>query len=394
MSAGYVSAMLSVVRKELLDIARDHRTLAMAVLFTPLLFPVMMLGMSSLGEMRIRTQLESELELPVIGAERAPNLVGFLASQRIRAVDPPDDVAAAIAGEEIDVALEIGESFADDWRAGRPAPVDIISDATRRNAEIPVQRVRGALRAYGEQMGALRLMARGIDPSITRPLGVGHRDLATEEASRGMVLSMLLPYLLIFGSFVGGSYLVLDATAGERERQSLEPLLATPASRGAIVSGKMIAACLLGLVSLLLTLLALKASAQLGDAASMLDVSFGAMLRMLVVLVPMLFIGTALLSLLAASAKSMKEAQSHLTWLILLPMIPTFVLMINPIRTEMWQFAVPFLAQNQMLLKIIRAEAIDPVTWAVYLGAGFGLAALLWLGAVARYRQEKLAVST
>ena len=84
MSAGYVSAMLSVVRKELLDIARDHRTLAMAVLFTPLLFPVMMLGMSSLGEMRVRTQLESELELPVIGAERAePDRVpGFAADPR------------------------------------------------------------------------------------------------------------------------------------------------------------------------------------------------------------------------------------------------------------------------------------------------------------------------
>ena len=394
MSAGYINSMLAVVRKELLDIARDHRTLAMAVLFTPLLFPLMMLGMSSLGERRVKTQMESELELPVIGADRAPNLVGFLASQRIRAVEPPADVAAAIASQEIDVALEIGASFADDWRAGRPAPVDIISDATRRNADIPVQRVRGALRAYGEQMGALRLMARGIDPSVTRPLGIGHRDLATDEASRGMVLSMLLPYLLIFGSFVGGSYLVLDATAGERERQSLEPLLATPAARGAIVSGKMVAACLLGLVSLLLTLLALKASAQLGETARMLDVSFGAMLRMLVVLVPMLFIGTALLSLLAASAKSMKEAQSHMTWLMLLPMVPAFVLMINPVKTELWQFTVPFLAQNQMLLKIIRAEAIDPATWAVYLGAGFGLAALLWAGAVARYRQEKLAVSS
>ena len=155
----------------------------------------------------------------------------------------------------------------------------------------------------------------------------------------------------------------------------------------------MVAACLLGLITLLLTLLALKASAQLGEAASMLDVSFGAMLRMLVVLVPMLFIGTALLSLLAASAKSMKEAQSHMTWLMLLPMVPTFVLMINPIKNELWQFAVPFLAQNQMLLKVIRAEAIDAQTWAVYLGAGFGLATLLWLGAVARYKQEKLAVS-
>ena len=394
MSAGFFKSMLTVVRKELLDITRDRRTLALAVLMTPLLIPLMMLGMISLGEKRMKTQQESEIELPVVGAERAPNLIGFLASQRIRAVEPPADIAAAIASQQVDVALEIGESFDADWRAGRPAPVVVISDATRRNAEMPVQRVRSALHAYGDQMGALRLVARGIDPSVVRPLGVGNRTLASEEASRGMILSMILPYMLILGSFLGGSYLILDATAGERERQSLEPLLATPAARGAIVSGKMVAACLLGLLSLLLTLLALKASAQLGEAASMLDVGFGAMLRMLLVLLPMLFIGTALLSLLAASAKSMKEAQSHMTWLMLLPMVPAFVLMVNPIKNELWQFSVPFLAQNQMLLKVIRAEAIDAQTWAVYLGAGFGLAALLWLGAVARYRQEKLAVSS
>ncbi|MFX9532763.1 ABC transporter permease subunit, partial [Acinetobacter baumannii] len=88
------------------------------------------------------------------------------------------------------------------------------------------------------------------------PLNLAQRDMASEQAKRGQLLSLLLPYLLIITSFLGGSALILDATAGERERQSLEPLLATPARRGAIVSGKIAAACLLGLLSLLLTLLA------------------------------------------------------------------------------------------------------------------------------------------
>lgn len=393
MSAGFVNSMLSVMRKELRDIGRDRRTLALALLMGPLLYPLMLLGISALGEMRAKTQLESELELPVIGAERAPNLMAFLASQRIRAVDPPADVAAAIASQEVDVVLEVGETFDADWRAGRPASVVLVSDDTRRNAQVPAGRVRGALQAYAGQVASLRLVARGIDPSIARPLGVGSRNLASEEATRGMVLSMILPYLLILSSFLGGAYLILDATAGERERQSLEPLLATPAARGAIVSGKMMAACALGLLALLLTLLAFKLTAQLAESARMLDVSFAAMARMLLVLLPMLFIGTALLSLLAASAKSMKEAQSHMVWLMLLPMVPAFILMVNPVRAEMWQFAVPFLAQNQMLLKVIRAEPIDPATWAVYLGAALALALALWLGAVGRYRQERLAVS-
>jgi sodium transport system permease protein len=272
--------------------------------------------------------------------------------------------------------------------------VEIMSDSTRQSAQIPVDRLRAALEGYGGQVGVLRLMARGIDPGVTRAISVGDRDLATAEAKRGMLLSALLPYLLIMSAFLGGMALILDATAGERERQSLEPLLATPAQRSAVVSGKIAAACVLGLMSLLLTLLAFKASAMLaGSRGEMLDVSFLAMAKMLLILLPMLFIGTALLTFLAASAKSMKEAQAHMGWLMLLPMIPTFLLLINPIKAEVWQFAVPFLAQNQLLQKVVRAEAISLSVWGIYLAAAFGLAALLWFAAVRRYHQERLAIS-
>ena len=89
----------------------------------------------------------------------------------------------------------------------------------------------------------------------------------------------------------------------------------------------------------------------------------------------------------------MKEAQSHMTWLMLLPMIPTIVLMVNPVKTQLWQFAVPFLAQNQLILKVVRGEVISAQQWAVYLAAGFALAAVLWFAATHRYQQEQLAIS-
>lgn len=384
----------SVMRKELLDISRDRRTLFMALLLSPLMYPLMIFGMQYLTESRLKTELDRVLDVPVVGAEHAPNLVAHLATLGIRAIDPPGDLDAAIAAQQVDVAIEISATFAEDWHAGRPATVEIISDGTRRNAQTPTARVRAAIAGYGQQVGALRLLARGIDPAIAQPVAVGTRDLATEDAKRGVLLAVLLPYLLILSSFIGGSYLILDATAGERERQSLEPLLATPAARGAIVSGKIAAACVIGFTSLLLTLLALKLSAQMGGGvARMLDVSFPAIGRMLMVLLPMLFIGTSLLTLLAATAKSMKEAQSHIVWLTLLPMVPSFMLMMNPIKTEAWQFAVPFLAQNQLLLKVIRAEPVSLQIWGIYLGASLALAGLLWAAAVHRYRQEKLAVA-
>jgi sodium transport system permease protein len=389
-----VSTLWSVARKELLENSRDRRTFFFSLLLMPLLIPVLLLGGGSLVQNRAKTQMDKVLEVPVLGADRAPNLVAFLATQGITAAPAPADLEAAIARQDVEVALDIDEDFASDWREGRPALVEIMSDSTRQSTQIPVDRLRVALIGYREQVGVLRLMARGIDPGVTRALSVGNRDLATAEAKRGMLLSALLPYLLIMSAFLGGMALILDATAGERERQSLEPLLATPAQRSAVVSGKIAAACVLGLMSLLLTLLAFKASAMLaGSRGEMLDVSFPAMAKMLLILLPMLFIGTALLTFLAASAKSMKEAQAHMGWLMLLPMIPTFLLLLNPIKAEIWQFAVPFLAQNQLLQKVVRAEAISASVWGIYLAAAFGLAALLWFAAVRRYHQERLAIS-
>ena len=390
-----MSTLMTVMRKELRDLSRDRRTLLLTLLFGPLLYPVLLLGMGQLAESRVRTQIEQPLQIPTIGADNAPNLVRFLAAQGLNTAPAPKDLAEAIRSQEIDVALRISDDFGKDWADGKPALVEVIKDSTRRAAEVPSARLEAALATYNGQVGALRLMARGIDAQVARPLDVARQDLASAEAKRGMILSMLLPVLLTLTSFIGGAYLVMDATAGERERQSLEPLLATPGSRSAIVSGKIAAACVVGFVSLLLTLVAFKVSAQIapGNIGRQFNMNVGSMLQMLLVMLPMLMIGTSLLTFLSAAAKSMKEAQSHMTWLMLLPMMPGYALVAYPLKSELWQYAVPFLSQNQMLLKVIRHETITPSVWAIYLGASLGLAALLWFAAVRRYHNERLAIS-
>jgi sodium transport system permease protein len=390
-----MSTLMTVMRKELRDLSRDRRTLLLTLLFGPLLYPVLLLGMGKLAESRVRTQIEQPLQIPTIGADNAPNLVRFLAAQGLNAAPAPKDLAEAIRSQQIDVALHISDDFGKDWADGKPALVEVIKDSTRRAAEVPSARLEAALATYNGQIGALRLMARGIDAQVARPLDVARQDLASAEAKRGMILSMLLPVLLTLTSFIGGAYLVMDATAGERERQSLEPLLATPGSRSAIVSGKIAAACVVGFVSLLLTLVAFKVSAQIapGNIGRQFNMNVGSMLQMLLVMLPMLMIGTSLLTFLSAAAKSMKEAQSHMTWLMLLPMMPGYALVAYPLKSELWQYAVPFLSQNQMLLKVIRHEPITPAVWAIYLGASLGLAALLWFAAVRRYHNERLAIS-
>jgi sodium transport system permease protein len=391
----FLGTLLTVMRKEARDFVRDRRTFLLSLLVAPLLYPLLFLGMGALTELRAETQLEKTLSLPVVGMERAPNLVAYLRSRGIEATPAGADIDARIRRQQADVALVIDPDFADDWRAGRPAKVEVVTDSTRRNADVPAGRVRAALASYSQAVGSLRLLARGINPAVAAPVNAGTRDLATPEAKGSMLMTVLLPLILTLFAFIGGAHLAMDTTAGERERQSLEPLLATPAPRSALVGGKMLAAVLLGLTSMLLILLSFKLSASLaGGSARSLDVSFAAMGKLLLVVLPLVLIGTAALTALAAAAKSMKEAQSHMVWLMMLPMLPAYALMAYPIKdTELWQYAVPFLSQNQMIQKITRGENASFEQWALYLTASLVLAAVLWLVAFWRYRQEKLAIS-
>lgn len=393
---GLLTTLLIVMRKEWRDFFRDRRTFFLSLLVAPLLYPLIFLGIGKLSQMRAETQLEKNLDVPVVGMEHAPNLVKYLASYGIDARPAPAGIEARIRAQQEDIALEIDPDFATDWYAGRPAKVDIITDTTRRNTEVMVARVNKVLESYGAGVGAMRLLVRGINPGIATPLQVGTRDMATPEAKSSQFMAVLLPMILTIFAFIGGAHLAMDTTAGERERQSLEPLLATPATRTALVGGKMLAAAVLGMASMLLILVSFKLSATLASGmARQMDVSFLAMGKLLLTLLPLVLIGTALITALAAGAKSMKEAQSHIMWLMMLPMLPAYGLMAYPLKdTALWQYAVPFLSQNQMIQKITRGEIASAGQWGVYLASSLALAALLWALAVWRYQQEKLAISS
>ena len=391
----FFATLVTVAAKEWRDFARDRRTFFLSLLVAPLLYPLIFLGIGKLTQMRAETQLEKSLSVPVLGIERAPTLMTYLASYGIQARPAPADIEARVRAQQEDLALAVDPGFAEDWRAGRPAKIDIITDTTRRNGDVKGARVSKVLESYGAGVGALRLLVRGIDPAIATPLHVGTRDMATPEAKNSQFMAVLLPMILTIFAFIGGAHLAMDTTAGERERQSLEPLLATPAPRAALVGGKMLAATALGLASLLLILVSFKVSATLASGmAKQMDVSFLAMGKLLLTLLPLVLIGTALMTALAAGAKSMKEAQSHIMWLMLMPMLPAYGLMAYPLKdTAVWQYAVPFLAQNQLIQKITRGESASMTQWGLYLACSLALAALLWALAVWRYRQEKLAIS-
>jgi sodium transport system permease protein len=224
---------------------------------------------------------------------------------------------------------------------------------------------------------------------------VGSRDVATPEA-RFDLSQQILPYLLLLLAFIGGMQLAIDATAGERERQSLEPLLATPVAREAIISAKILATSIFALLSIAVTLVAYRVAFAVVPSGG-IDASFAVgppgLLQLFLIILPIVLLGATLLTALAAFARSYREAQGYLPLLMFLPMIPTLVLMVAPVRTQLWMLAVPFLGQNQLILRVLRGEQINALDWAVSLGAAFFVVGAVWVVAARLYHREQLATS-
>ncbi|MCC5865840.1 MAG: ABC transporter permease [Wenzhouxiangella sp.] len=374
---------MAVYIKELLDNFRDRRVIINTLILGPLMGPVIFAVMISFMTRQATERMEAPLELPVVGAEHAPNLISFLERQGVIITEAPDDPEAAVRQEVEEVILRLGPDFGEAWEAGHPAPVELIADLSLRYSGTTITRVRGYLNAWSGQVSQLRLQLRGVHPDLTRPINVQVTDLSTPESRGGMVLAFL-PYFILITVFMGSMHMAIDTTAGERERKSLEPLLINPLPRWQIMAGKLAATTSFALMTLALGLVAFVfAMSYLPvedmDMALNLDLRVAAWAFLLCA--PAALMAAALLTILAAFAKSFREAQSYMGLVILVPMIPSFWILIDPTRTETWMTMVPLLSQNVLILDLVRGEPMN-LAWVGLSLATTGLAALV-LAAIA-----------
>ena len=250
-------ALGTVFRKEVRDNFRDRRTLISALVMGPLFGPILFAFVINLSIEQSISNANETLNLPVIGAEHAPNLIGFLESRNI-VIDPgPENQQAAqraVVDGVHDVVLVIPETIADDLAAGTPVRIEVISDQSNTSAEREARRAVRALAAYNQELAGMRLMLRGVSPAVMQPLNIDLVDVSTPSGRSAILLGML-SYFFLFALLTGGMNLAIDSTAGERERGSLEPLLCLPVTRDLLIVGKILAACAFMALSLCLSLL-------------------------------------------------------------------------------------------------------------------------------------------
>jgi sodium transport system permease protein len=381
--------------KECRESLRDRRVLINALLLGPLLGPLLFVLLLRLTITRQLTAAERPLAVAIIGAQRAPNLVAALEQQGLEVLPPVADPEDAVRAQRLALALRITPSYAADWRAGRPAQVEIIYDSSRRDTGASLQRLQVMLENYSRRIAAMRLMVRGLAPTLLAPVVAAGRDQATPQA-RGALLFAMLPYFLIFSALIGGMWLAIDSTAGERERASLEPLLINPVPRDRILLGKVLATGAFSLASLVLALLAfmvagaLMPADQLGISLRLGPAVIAVILPVMIPLVLLLVIGQVLAT---AFSRSAREAQTYLGLLQLVPVIPSVVLSILPIREQLWMYAVPLLGQQLTIMKLLRAEPLAPLNVALCALVTLLVAAAAFWAARRNYQTERLAIT-
>ena len=384
-----------VFRKEVLDNFRDRRTLLSALLLGPLFGPVVFAFAINLSLKQSLSDAGEALDLPVLGTEHAPNLIGYLRSHNINVTEAPASFDAARNAVETglhDVVVVIPEAFGTDLAEGLPATVAIITDQANRQADRESRRALQAFSAYNQEIAAMRLSARGISPMVVRPLNIDVIDVSTPSGRSAMLLGMLSCFF-IFALLTGGMNLAIDATAGERERGSLEPLLSLPVTRDHLIFGKIAAACLFMAVSLAISLVSFYVTLKFVPLEKLgMTPNFGPAVvgTAFLLLLPFTLLGASLMTLVASFTKSYKEAQTWVSVVLIAPTLPILIVSLLMVRPSLGLMLIPSLSQHLLLVGLIRNEPLDPehvlVSVAGTLLAG---AALAWVSA-RLYRREGL----
>lgn len=384
--------LFTVLRKESTENIRDRRAIFNSLLLGPVLFPLMFIAIIWFTTTAEQERFEATLEIPLVGAERAPSLVRFLEQKGVVIKPAPADPEATVRSQEELVIIRVPEDYADHWNRGEPAPVEVIADPSRQESQVTIRRVKNLLAIYGQQIGTLRLQLRGVSPQLSSAILIRDVDLSTAK-SRAILAMIFLPYVLMITAFTGGMHLALDTTAGEKERRSLEPLLINPVPRWQIMVGKLLTTMIFAMASLALTMVSFKLVLPLMPVGAFgvdLTINMASLLKILLVISPVAILAASLLTVLASFAKSYREAQSYSGLVIMIPLIPSLIFMTNPVKPETWMMSIPLFSQNMLIGEIVRGEAV-PLAWhALSIGSTLAIGLALAVVAATLYNRPRL----
>ena len=362
-----IATIKTVIKKEWRDSIRDRRSMTAAVMFS-IFGPVLIAVMISVTAER---ETSSEpFKVHVQGAEYATDLSAFLQRNQVEFATDEDKKR---------VELRIPEDYAERFAAGNAVTLKLASDQSKNNSRREARRLQSLIQSYSGSLGQTRLALRGVAASVVQPIKVDLEDLATREGKASNILGILVIYYLL-AAFIGSLAVSIDVSAGERERNSLEVLMAQPVSSTAVFAGKTGVAAIYGSIGIGLTIFVSKlvfVKVPLAKIGMTFTMSWVDAAQLLLGLLPLAAMVAALQIGLAMLAKTYKEASTYLNMLSFVPAAVAMVVLIQEVDAENWMYGVPLLGHQQMLLTMIRAESLDPMLVGLLSAVTLALTALL-----------------
>jgi len=388
-----MNPFLTVLAKECTDNIRDYRSV-FSSLSVALLGPLLVVGLLIFVLDKTLRDYEEPIAFTLIGAEHAPGLVAYLRANNthVDQREPVEDPSTLIELGEAEIILVIQPNYGERYTEGLQNQLALFFDSSSYSSgRRDLATLDRLIERYSDTIGTLRLRYRGIQPGLIRPIQTRKIDVSS-PADRALMIFSSIPYLLMLVIFTGCFYLAIDATAGERERGSLEPLLTQPISRFQLVLGKVIAAAAFSLLNLIVFLISLYFALQLVPFESIgmsLELNLLQLIMIIAITSPLTLFAASLLTIVSAFSKSYKEAQTYLSFVIIIPTLPLIITQIVGIEPSLGSMFVPSLGQSILISQIIKGEAVSYINILLSVCATLSITLLLLIQAVKMYQREQ-----
>lgn len=339
--------IITVIKKELKDTLRDKKTLFSAIILPALAIPLLLLGVSSLQKSLIDKEKAKELKVVLMNAPEAvaqqfeDETISLLASQNL------EQAKDSVANEVFDAVLVFDPTFKDHVDSLQTGVVELYYKSTNIMVK---RRIEEKLNAYKALVLNERMVTLNIPAPVLQPVKLETINVASAKEQIGDTIGGLIPYIFILFCFMGCMYPALDLITGEKERGTIETLLTVPASRFSILIGKTITIALVGVVAAVMTIGGMVVALNLGTGipasfmesiGDMLNLKF--ILMLFAMLLPLSFFFAGVLSAMVVRTSSFKEAQSYVTPMTFVVIVPAMVAMMPGIELN-WQLAfIPIL---------------------------------------------------
>lgn len=389
-----------VYRKELTEWLRDRRTLISTVLVPLLAFPILMVGMISLSTVLIGKAEKETHRVMILGGEDSPQVLEKLRKvENIEIVPTTNDWKHLISEKEIRVAIEIPKSFQSSLDRGEEQIVKIYFYQGELKSSMGADSVEKFFKEYRDTIVSSRLTARNVPASIIKPFEVKQENVAPPEKVSGAALGGLLGYMVILLSMTGAIYPAIDLTAGEKERGTMETILSSPISRLDLVLGKFFLVLSASLTTAILSIVSMATSffvvgrsgAMSAKDAAALQLHIGpqTVLSVFLMALPLAVLFAAVLMTISLFAKSYKEAQSYLTPMTFVVVIPAVASLLPGIDLNAKLALIPILSTSLVCKEIVAGTFHWNYIMLIFLSSSVYAAAALFI-AVKMFQRESV----